>query len=151
MKALLAGTKKALPLGKIRPVKVADRRYITVKRVINQVKDNEAYMQYLPEHPAAGGRAFLFNIVNTLDPEYFGRAQGEVERRRIAQATKEEDAQVEVCPEMQKILATYSALNVDRKSKPNSLALLKLGAKKRQKVERKPVPELQTKIKQIKK
>ena len=151
MKQLLAGTKKALPLHKIRPVRVTERRYITVKRVVAQVKDNENWMRYLPDHPAAGGRQFLFNVVNTLDPEYFVRAQGEVERMRIAEAQKEAEQQVVVCPEMQRILEEHSGLAVDRKSKPNSLAALKLGAKKRQKVERLPIPELQTRVKQIRK
>jgi len=49
-------------------------------------------MKYLPDHPAAGGRAFLFNVINSLDPAYFVRAQGEVERLRIASAVKEESA-----------------------------------------------------------
>ena len=151
IKALLAGTKKALPLKSVRPANVSDRRYITVKRVVEQVRDNEAWMRYLPDHPAAGGRAFLFNVVNSLDPAYFVQAQGEVERLRIKEAQKEETALIEICPEMLKILDEHAPLTIDRKSKPCSLAALKLGSKKRQKVERRPLPPLRTKVRQLRK
>ena len=75
MGQLLRGEKKALSLDDIKPVKVADRRFITVKRVCEQVKNNTVYMKYLPDKPALCGRDFLFTIVNTLDPLYFRHAQ----------------------------------------------------------------------------
>ena len=149
MGQLLRGEKKALALDKIRPVKVADRQYITVKRVVQQVKNNTVYMQYLPDHPASAGRAFLFNIVNTLDPEYFRRATHEVDKRRISKATKEKEEQIEVHPDMMAILEKYTPMSEDRRASSQSLAMLKLGAKKRRKPERKEVPELNAKIKQL--
>ena len=147
MSELLKGDKKALAMDKIRPVKVVDRQYITVKRVAAQIKDNAVYMAYLPDKPAAAGRAFLFTIVNTLDPEYFRRAQGEVARLRIAQGVKGQEEKVQICPEMQALLERHVELSVGRKPNAQSLAMLKMGAKKRQKVIRKPVPELSARIK----
>ena len=73
-------------------MKVADKRFITVKRVCEQVKNNTVYMTYLPDNPTKCGRDFLFTIVNTLDPHYFRHAQKEVERRRIIKAKKGETA-----------------------------------------------------------
>ena len=116
MGQLLKGTKKALHMTKIRPVKVVDRQYITVKRVVKQIKGNSVYMEHLPDNPATAGRAFLFNIVNTLDPNYFRVAQGEVERLRIAKGAKLQEEKVEICPEMQKLLEQHVAMSVGRKS-----------------------------------
>ena len=147
MGQLLRGEKKALHNDKIKTVKVTDKKYITVKRVAEQVKNNQVYMQYLPDHPATAGRAFLFTIVNTLDPEYFRRATAEVERRRIAKTKEEKEEEVEICPEMEGVLNEYVDLSADRKACPQSLAMLKLGAKKRKKADRKPVPELAARIK----
>lgn len=147
MKQLLEGTKKALPIDDIRHIRCTDRKYITVKRVVAQVKDNAVYMMYLPDKPGVAGRAFLFNIVNTLDPDYFRVALGEIERMRIAKMKSDDEHQVKICPEMQRVLSQYVNLTVDRRARPQSLAMLKMGAKKRQKVEKKPVPELNTRLK----
>ena len=149
MGQLLKGTKKAFAQDEIRPVKVRDRRYITLKQVAKQVKNNDVYMRYLPDHPVRAGRQFVFNVINTIDPEYFRSAQAEAERLRIAKAKKEEEHKVEICPEMQQLLSQYVELAADKKSKGASLALLKMGAKKRLKFDRKPVPELKARIKQF--
>ena len=143
---LLRGEKKALPLDEIKPVKVADKRFITVKRVCEQVKNNTVYMTYLPDNPQKCGRDFLFTIVNTLDPLYFRHAQKEVERRRISKAKKEETAQVEVCPEMMAVMDKYTGDHEDRPASTQSLAMLKLGAKKRRKTDRQEAPHLQARI-----
>ena len=129
------------------PVKVADKRFITVKNVCEQVKNNSVYMQYLPDKPASAGRQFLFTIVNTIDPDYFRYATKEVERRRIAKAHKEKEEQVEICPEMDELLDEFVSDSEDRRTSTQSLAMLKLGAKKRRKIDRQPVPELIHKIK----
>ena len=146
MGQLLRGEKKALSLLDIKPVKVADRRFITVKRVCEQVKNNTVYMTYLPDNLQKCGRDFLFTIVNTLDPIYFRHAQKEVERRRISKAKKEETAKVEVSPEMMAIMEKYTDDHEDRPASTQSLAMLKLGAKKRRRVERQEVPHLQARI-----
>ena len=57
--------------------------------------------------------------------------------------------EIEICPEMQHVLDQYADLSVDRRASPQSLAMLKLGAKKRKKTEKKPLDELVTKIKQL--
>ena len=144
---ILRGEKKILHLDDIKPVKVADKRFITVKNVCEQVKNNEVYMRYLPDKPSSAGRQFIFNIVNTLDPDYFRYAQREVEKRRIAKAHKEKEEQVELCPEMDALMNQFTDMNEDRRTSTQSLAMLKLGAKKRRKPERQPVPELFAKIK----
>ena len=137
-------------MAQVKAVRVQDRQYITVKRVVQQVKTNAVYMRHLPDHPAVAGRAFLFNIVNTLDPHYFKRAQGELERHRLAKGAKGKESCVEVCPEMAAILGEYTALSAGRTANAQSLAMLKMGAKKRQKTERQPVPELTVRITQLK-
>ena len=149
MGQLLRGEKKVKKMDEIKPVKVADRRFITLKRVVQQLKDNLVYMQYLPDKPESAGRPFVFTIVNTLDPDYFRFAQREVEKRRIAKAKKEEEEQVELAPEMQAVLEKYADQNEDRRTSSQSLHMLKLGAKKRGRVERKEVPHLNHKIKQL--
>ena len=113
---LLKGEKKAVALCDLRPVKVSDRQYITVKRVVAQVQHNDVYMKYLPDKPLSCGRAFLFNVVNTIDPEYFRRAQAEVDRLRIKKGKKEKAAEVEICPAMKTLLDKYVGLNTDRKA-----------------------------------
>ena len=69
-----------------------------------------------------------------------------MERRRISKAKKEETAQVEVSPEMMAIMEKYTDDHEDRPASTQSLAMLKLGAKKRRKVERTEAPELQARI-----
>ena len=113
------------------------------------MKNNAVYMHYLPDEHAMAGRAFLFTVVNTLDPDYFRRAQAEVERKRIAKGKEAKEEEIEICPEMQNVLNQYADLSVDRRASPQSLAMLKLGAKKRKKTEKKPLEELVTKIKQL--
>ena len=147
---MLKGEKKLIHMKELKPIRVNDKRYITVKRVVQQIKNNRVFMKYLPEKPAFAGRAFLFNVVNTLDPDYFRVAQGEIDRLRLAKVPVVEEAVVEICPEMQKLLSSFAPMSADRKTRPMSLAMLKMGAKKRQKVDRSPAPELKTRIKQLK-
>ena len=128
---LLRGEKKAMHREKIKTIKISDKKYITLKRVAKQVQNNQFYMTYLPDKPQLAGRVFLFNIVNTLDPEYFHKAQLEVETMRIAKATHEKDERMEICPEMEEVLNMYAEYTVDKKPSSQSLAMLKMGAKKR--------------------
>ena len=71
MGQILKGTKVAFKLADVKPVKVANRTYITVDKVVKQIKYQEAFMKYLPDKPESAGRQFLFNIVNTVEPSYF--------------------------------------------------------------------------------
>ena len=54
---------------------------------------------------------------------------------------------MEVAPEMMAVLDMYTDDHEDRRASTQSLALLKLGAKKRRKVERQEAPYLLAKIK----
>ena len=73
-------------------------------------------MKYFPNKPFSAGRVFVFSIVNTLDPVYFARALGEVERLKLADKMKEKQpAEVDICPEMQDILAKHAGLSSDKK------------------------------------
>ena len=88
MRDLLKGTKKAFKRSTIKSVYVTDRRYITMKRIVAQVKNNPFYMKYLPDKPHTAGRQFVYNVVNSLDPDYFRVALGEVERLKIVDMNK---------------------------------------------------------------
>ena len=75
LRDLVAGRKRVLMANKVKPINVPITRYITTMRVLALVKQQPRVMQYLPTKDNMKAhhvsRRFLFNVVNTLDPEFF--------------------------------------------------------------------------------
>ena len=70
-------------------------------------------------------------MINTLDPDYFRVSLGEVERLKLSQVDKEGPALVDICPAMQKLLSQHAGLSQTKRSKSQSLVMLKTTSKKR--------------------
>ena len=100
MGQILKGKKKAIKNKNLIPVRVSNRTYITVDKVLKQIKNNPRFMDYLPDKPRSAGRAFIFNVVNTIDPTYFPSALEEIEHIHIAKTKKAKDEYIECTPEM---------------------------------------------------
>ena len=63
---------------------------ISVKRVLNDMRDNEEVLSYLPDLTTESGknqdRTFLYNTVNTIVSDYFINLMREIEETRIRKA-----------------------------------------------------------------
>ena len=95
MGQILKGKKKALKNRQLVPVRVLNRTYITVDKVLKQIKGNPKFMDYLPDKPKTAGRTFIFNLVNTIEPSYFPNALEEIEHLQIAKSKKAKDEYIE--------------------------------------------------------
>ena len=72
-------------------VEVPRLQDITVKRVLGDISKNELICSYLPDitnsmDPKNVDRSFLYNIVNTLLPDYFFKLIKEVEDSKAKMA-----------------------------------------------------------------
>ena len=100
MGQILKGKKKAIKNRNMVPVRVSNRTYITVDKVLKQIRSNPKFMVYLPDKPKTAGRTFIFNVVNTIDPTYFPSALEEIEHLHIAKTKKSKDEFIECTQEM---------------------------------------------------
>ena len=90
-------------------------------------------------------RAFVINVINTLDPDYFTQMMDEVEANLAAK--KNEIAQmIEIEPEMYEIIDTMSNLKPNRSTRKNRIRL-NLTKKKRKRPVRPELPPIKAKIK----
>ena len=104
LKEVLAGRKRVLLRSQIKPVSVPVTRYITTARVLALAKQEPRIMQYIPDRPNLRAchvsREFLFNIVNTLDSEFFPEVLNQVEKYRTEGKGSKKPRLVEIDPEM---------------------------------------------------
>ena len=112
---------------------------ISVQKVYDKVKGNELIMSYLPafndeevEPKLALSREFMFNIINTLDPEFFPSAiQHEEEARVKAKGQGQpENLRVEIIPELFDLIQYGVAHR--RAHGARALGALRRGANRRQ-------------------
>ena len=100
LKDILASRKKYFLVSEISHIHVPMCPELTVERVLSQVKAHPSMLEYLPTISDTGKqyieRDFLFNVVNTIDPNFFRDALAEIEGRRHRKAAAEENSLVEV-------------------------------------------------------
>ena len=102
---------------------------MTIEKVLKLGQTSDLLMSYLPDDPLSHvDRRFLFEIVNTLDPNFFQGAIEEVEMRRITKRVPKEVAAVEIIPEMLELVLKMFNL---KNSNGRGLAALKMGSRKR--------------------
>ena len=106
-------------------------------------------MKYLPDKPASAGRAFVFNVINTIDPNYFRKALNEIEHIQLSKNKKSREEFIEITPEMETLLTKYMGFTGLKPTNWRGLAGLKVGAKKRQRTERNVSYDLKTSIKKF--
>ena len=73
LKLVFADRKKFLKLADLRTVHVPKFDELSVKHIYPKIKDDREVMLYLPDVLPKGrepDRAYLFNVLNTLRPEY---------------------------------------------------------------------------------
>ena len=86
---------------------------MTIEKVLKLGQTSDLLMSYLPDDPLSHvDRRFLFEIVNTLDPNFFQGAIEEVEMRRITRRVPNEVAAVVIIHEMLEIFLKISAFNL---------------------------------------
>ena len=109
LRDLLRGRKNYFQLFEVNQINVPKFKALSVGKVYEKVKDNDLIMSYIPdfdpeetEPKVALCREFFFNIINTLDPEFFPKAIESIEAQRLeAQSgTTAENLQVEIIPEL---------------------------------------------------
>ena len=119
-------------------VEVPRLQDITVKRVLGDSHKNEQVCAYLPDiadntDPKSVDRSFLYNIVNTLLPDYFFKLIKEVEDAKAQKARESVTHMVQIKPELLNLLKEYGPRMTYSRSKQSGRALsnLKVGSKKR--------------------
>ena len=109
MRDILGGKKKYLILDELKTIEVPKYKAISVQKVYEKVKSNDLIMSYLPDFKPeeiqpkhALDREFFFNVINTLDPDFFPSAIESIEEQRLEArgAGKPENLQVEIIPEL---------------------------------------------------
>ena len=91
-------------------------------------------MAYIPNQRIDGeptcDRDFLFNVLNTLEPDYFpAQLRAIEEEKKLRMVSKTEDV-IEVKPEIMDLLNAFDC-RIKSKGDSRVLSLLKAGAKKR--------------------
>ena len=73
LKLILTNQKKLLPFNEVKHVTVPKFDELSVHNIFKFFKNDESFMQYLPDYLPKGrqfSREYFFNILNTLYPEY---------------------------------------------------------------------------------
>ena len=87
LRAILNGQKSYYVTKDVKLVSVPRYSEITVKQVINFIFDKPHILKYIPNLKKSSDksmdREFLFNIVNTVEPEYFPELVRQVEAERM--------------------------------------------------------------------
>ena len=88
-------------------------------------------------------RSFLFNVMNTLDPNFFPGSVSEIEMRQIKKNAEGEDTVLKVDSRMLSLLKQYVQTH-KVKNKRASIALVKPNSKKRKRSKLRDLIELKT-------
>ena len=109
MRDILGGKKKYLVFDELKTIEVPKFKAISVHKVFEKVKENRLIMSYIPDFDPAEiepkhalDREFFFNVINTLDPDFFPTAIESLEQQRSERrgAGEPENLQVEIIPEL---------------------------------------------------
>ena len=91
LRDVLAGKKKYMHIHDVTPYDVPKFKDISVKNVFDKIKDSKLVMSYLPDFDPeeldpkyALDREWFFNILNTLDSEFFPKIVDGIEEQRAA-------------------------------------------------------------------
>lgn len=109
VKQLLNGEKLYFYSRDVNMVKVPRFATLSVKIVLDKVASRHDIMRYIPDikkHDSkAIDREFLFNIVNTVDCEFFNTEIERVEKEREERQVKEESDTIAIRPELYQLIA----------------------------------------------
>lgn len=87
LRDILSGKKSVLFRYEVIPVEVPYPQIITLKSVLEKVKEDQFVLQYLPDDPAKHvTKVWLFNVINSIDPSFFTRLVTEVEKNKVKPA-----------------------------------------------------------------
>ena len=109
LRDVLAGKKKYMHIHDVTPYDVPKFKDISVKNVFDKIKDSKLVMSYLPDFDPeeldpkyALDREWFFNILNTLDGEFFPRIVDGIEEQRAAALAKgkPDEYTVEICEDL---------------------------------------------------
>ena len=127
---ILTGSKKAFTMKEIHMTSVPLYKELSVEKILPKALSNPNVRKYLPELPSGEpmpahrvDRGFLLNIMNTLDPNFFPKAVGEIEETLLKKRLKSEDT-IKVDPTMFHILKQYMSSHNVKQSKRTSVALV---------------------------
>jgi hypothetical protein len=113
---------------------------VTVKNVLDKVYERPEVRVYLPDYTDHAdkymNRDFLFSIVNKLDPTFFTRVTSEVGVRRRAKQAEVKETQIEIKPDLLKILQEAQREYRQRESHGNARALQSMLASKKKRKRR---------------
>lgn len=114
---------------------------LSVKYALDIAMKNEKVMKYLPEltidqklDARRVDRNFLFNVLNTIDPNFFPRAVTEIESSRVVTAPQAGSGKLKVDPAMIWMFKQYVATH-KFKHRRSAIGLVKEKSKKRKRSE----------------
>jgi len=109
---------------------------ISVRRVIEMVQSSQKALKHLPDisqlKPQLLERTWFYNVINTLDPEFFPSAIRQVDEMRLtSKKTKSSEDYVEMDPAMLKMLEDLADSVGHKRKARSSLKRLVASTKKR--------------------
>ena len=87
LREVFEGNKNLLALTEVVRINVPKYDELSAKEFWNRFKDDAKVKKYLPDHYAVGkypDRTYLFNIINTVHPEYLDKVIRHAQTQRYA-------------------------------------------------------------------
>lgn len=131
LRQILSGEKKYYLQAEIPSVRVLRHKQISVDKVLKIVRKNKEMSQYLPDYEEGESkridRDFLFALVNKMDPDFFARANKQIEQRALNKLNVKKPAQtLKIRSELMSVLQQAKSMNTSNKSKSSERALVSM-------------------------
>lgn len=109
LRKLLTGEKSYFRTSEVPTVQVPRNKLLSVSRILKKLKAVPEIMQYLPDYEEGCekrlDRDFLFSVINKLDPDFFKRANRELDTRAEKKvAIDNPDAVLEIKKDLLEVL-----------------------------------------------
>ena len=138
LKHLLCGKKKFLHTFDVKTVSVPRFKDISIDKVFDKIKDCSAVMEYIPEFDQEKytakqmlDRTWFFNIINTIDPNFFPSIIEEIDQQRQQEHRDDnpEAHEINVVQELVDLIEHGIGRSTGRGA--SAISTLKLGSKTR--------------------
>lgn len=106
---ILKGEKKAYHYYDVDCVSVPHNKYTSKKIFVSLIKQHPDVAQYFPDDPLHQcDRQFAMDIINTVDPAFFGRVMKEYEEASLKQLATKTDKTITLDEDMFGVLTQYA-------------------------------------------
>lgn len=140
---VLKGEKRALHTFEVKGVNVPINKYTSKEQLSKMIKASQQLMQYFPDDPLHQcDRQYMLDIINTLDPEFFGRVMHEYDVFQHSIA-KEDKKVIAIDHDLYEVLNRLTNTFESKTAKCHSNKF-HLPLQKRKKPQKREMPEMQT-------